>query len=135
MKILVVHRQGQVADQIRLILQDNNPVVIHCDSGFDGLLTSRIECFDMIICGTDLPVVTGFEMIRAVRNGSLNRKAPVIMLAAELNHKTSHLGNALGVSGMIEENAMNEKLGQIVNYAFTHVKTTTPGLMINPSLN
>jgi hypothetical protein len=31
MKILVVHRQKLVADQIKLVLRDNSPVVIHTD--------------------------------------------------------------------------------------------------------
>ncbi len=133
MKILVVHRQEVVADQIRSILRDNNPVVIHCDSGFDGLLTSRIENFDLIICGIDLPVVTGFEMVRAIRNNSINRKVAVIMMAEELNYKTDHLGTALGVAGMLVQNDMDEKLGRIVKDAF-FTKATRRGGAVNASL-
>lgn len=134
MKILVVHRQELVADQIKLILKDNSPVVVYCGSGFDGLLTSRIECFDLIICGIDLPVVTGFEMIRAIRNNSRNRKVPVIMMGDELNHKTSHLGNALGVAAMLVENEMDQKLGGVVHDTF-FFRTTRGGFPVNASLN
>src|SRR5215216_6443652 len=95
MKILVVHRQNEVVDQIKSVLHDNSLVVIHTESGLDGLLTSRIESFDLIICGTDLPVITGFELVRSIRTNSVNKNVPVIFLADQLDAKTEHLGNAL----------------------------------------
>jgi CheY-like chemotaxis protein len=50
-------------------------------SGLDGLLCCRGEHFDLILCGLDLPVVTGIEMVRSIRNFSVNKKTPVILLA------------------------------------------------------
>lgn len=115
MKILVVHRQRMVVDQVKSVLQDNSPVVIHTDSGLDGLLTSRIESFDLIICGTDLPVITGFELVRSIRTNSLNKNVPVIFLADEVDAKTEHLGNALGVAGMLAMQEVDNSLARIVN--------------------
>jgi CheY-like chemotaxis protein len=114
MKILVVHRQKMVIDQVKSALHDNSPVVVYTDSGLDGLLTSRIESFDLIICGTDLPVITGFELIRSIRTSSLNRHVPVIFLADEVNAKAQHLGNALGVAGLLLVKELNDKLAEIV---------------------
>jgi DNA-binding response OmpR family regulator len=115
MKILVVHRQRKVVDQVKSVLQDNSPVVIHTDSGLDGLLTSRIESFDLIICGTDLPVITGFELVRSIRTNSVNRNVPVIFLTNEVDAKTEHLGNALGVAGMLAMQELDNCLAGIVN--------------------
>jgi DNA-binding response OmpR family regulator len=115
MKILVVHRQRTVIDQVKLVLQDNSPVVIHTDSGLDGLLTSRIESFDLIICGTDLPVITGFELVRSIRTNSLNKNVPVIFLANEVDAKTEHLGNALGVAGMLAMQEVDYRLADMVS--------------------
>jgi DNA-binding response OmpR family regulator len=114
MKILVVHRQRMVVDQVKLVLQDNLPVVKYTDSGLDGLLTSRIESFDLIICGTDLPVITGFELVRSIRTNSVNKNAPVIFLADEVDAKTEHLGNALGVAGMLVMQDVDNRLAGIV---------------------
>jgi CheY-like chemotaxis protein len=114
MKILVVHRQKLVADQIKSVLHDNSPVVIHTDSGLDGLLTSRIESFDLIICGTDLPVVTGFELVRSIRTNSVNKHVPVIFIADQVDAKTEHLGNALGVAGMLATRDVDDRLHDIV---------------------
>jgi CheY-like chemotaxis protein len=114
MKILVVHRQKETVDSIKSVLSGCNPVVRYTESGLDGLLTSRIEHFDLIICGTDLPVVTGFELVRSIRTHSANRSTPVIFLADEVDAKTQHLGNALGVAGTLVTNDVGLKLASLV---------------------
>jgi CheY-like chemotaxis protein len=114
MKILVVHRQKDTVVQIKSVLSGCNPVVLHTESGLDGLLTSRIEHFDLIICGTDLPVVTGFELVRSIRTHSVNRNTPVIFIADEVNEKTLHLGNALGVAATLVERDVDDRLADIV---------------------
>src|SRR5687767_15839044 len=113
MKILVVHRQKDTVNLIKSVLSGRNPVVLQTESGLDGLLTSRIEHFDRIICGTDLPVVTGFELVRSIRTHSVNRNTPVIFIADEVNEKTLHLGNALGVAATLVERDVDDRLADI----------------------
>lgn len=122
MKILVVHRQKETVVQIKSVLSGCNPVVLHTESGLDGLLTSRIEHFDLIICGTDLPVITGFELVRSIRTHSVNRNTPVIFISDQVDEKTQHLGNALGVAAMLVATDVNNMLAGIVN---ENVKTET----------
>ena len=87
----------------------------HTESGLDGLLTSRIEHFDLIICGTDLPVITGFELVRSIRTHSVNRTTPVVFIADHVDEKTLHLGNALGVAAMLVEKDVDNMLAGIVS--------------------
>jgi len=115
MKILVVHRQQKTVDQIKSVLSSCNPVVLYTESGLDGLLTSRIEHFDVIICGTDLPVVTGFELIRSVRTNSINRNTPVIFLSNEVDENTRYLARSLGVTELLEMKDMDTRLVDIVH--------------------
>lgn len=115
MKILVVHRQKEVIEQVKSVLCDSNAVIFSTDSGLDGLLTSRIEKFDLIICSTDLPVITGFELVRTIRNNSVNKGTPVIFLSEEVDEKIEHLGNALGVAAMLANKEMNNRLASIVH--------------------
>ena len=114
MKILVVHRQKNTVNIIQSVLSEENPVVLQTESGLDGLLTSRIEHFDLIICGTDLPVVTGFELIRSIRTNSVNRHTPVIFLSDKIDSKTQRLGEALGVEAMMLPEEVNYRLADIV---------------------
>lgn len=121
MKILVVHRQKLIVDQIKSILVNSAPVVIHTESGLDGLLTSRIETFDLIICGTELPVITGFELVRSIRTNSVNKDVPVIFIADNPDAKTEHLGNALGVAGVLASTDVDDQLGALIR---TNLKTS-----------
>lgn len=121
MKILVVHRQKNTVEVIQSVLSEKNPVVVQTESGLDGLLTSRIEHFDLIICGTDLPVVTGFELIRSIRTNSVNRETPVIFLSDKIDDKAEHLRNALGVEAVLLMDDISHRLAGIVR---DHVKIT-----------
>lgn len=115
MKILVVHRQKNTVNVIKSVLSGRNPVVLQTESGLDGLLTSRIEHFDLIICGTDLPVVTGFELVRSIRTNSINRYTPVIFLATKIDAKVEHLSEALGAIALLTIDDVEHSLATIVN--------------------
>ncbi|NJM25343.1 MAG: response regulator [Bacteroidia bacterium] len=115
MKILVVHRQKEVIEKIKSVLRNNEPIIRFSDSGLDGLLAARIEPFDLVICSTDLPVITGFELVRSIRTNSVNKSVPVIFLADELDEKMEHLGNALGVASMLPTRDMDARLASIVS--------------------
>jgi CheY-like chemotaxis protein len=115
MKILVVHRQEKVTLQIKSAL-DNNAIIRFANSGLDGLLAARVEAFDLIICSTDLPMVTGFELVRSLRTSSVNKNTPVIFLADNVvDEKTEYLANALGVAAMMAIKEVDSCLAGIVN--------------------
>ena len=132
MKILVVHRQKNTVNVIQSVLSEKNPVVLQTESGLDGLLTSRIEHFDLIICGTDLPVVTGFELIRSIRTNSINRDTPVIFLSDKIDDKAEHLSNALGVEAVLLMEEVDQRLAGIVKQ---HVKSTPDNHLLNSNRN
>ena len=101
MKILVVHRQESVAKCIKSSMGAGESVIRYFNSGLDGLHAIRVELFDLIVSGTDLPIVTGFELIRSLRTQSINEKTPVIFVADEIDVKAKYLGHALGVAGLL----------------------------------
>ena len=123
MKILVVHRQKDTVNVITSVLSKNNSVVLQSESGLDGLLTSRIEHFDLIICGTDLPVVTGFELIRSIRTNSINRRTPVILVTDTVTAKEriKNLVVALGVEVVLPL----EDVGRLLNHAIQGLNIPT----------
>ena len=114
MKILVVHRQRDIADQIRSVLQSVGSIIRYSTSGLDGLLAARIETFDLIICGTDLPVITGFEMVRSLRTNSVNKNTPVVFVADEVSREMESLGSALNASDMLTPADVTTRLASIV---------------------
>ena len=115
MKVLVVHRQKvEVMEQIKSVLQPNNSIIRFSDSGLDGLLAARIESFDLIVCGTDLPVITGFELVRSLRTNSINKYTPVVFIAEVITEKLEHLSNALGVGDVFRLQDLNDGLTHVV---------------------
>src|SRR5690242_4046653 len=114
MKILVVHREVSVLNQVKSILSDRETLVRYYNSGLDGLLAIRVEKFDLIICGTDLPVITGFELIRSLRTHSINDLTPVVFIADELTGKSEHLAKALEVLGTLKRSSIDQELEPLV---------------------
>jgi DNA-binding response OmpR family regulator len=78
MKVLVVHRQASIADHIKDQLPQCIVTCVTC--GWVGLSETRTKHYDLVISSYDLPVVTGFEMVRSLRMFSINMQVPVIML-------------------------------------------------------
>ncbi len=114
MKILVVHRQKEVFKQVKSVLR-NNPIIRFSDSGLDGLLAARIEWFDLIICGTDLPVITGFEMIRSLRTYSANKNTSVVFIADNVTEAVQQLSKGLGSEVTLGLGEVNTRLANVVN--------------------
>lgn len=114
MKVLVVHRHLKVLDDVKSILRENRNVFRYFNSGLDGLLAARVEEFDLIICGTDLPVITGFEIIRSLRNQSMNEKTAVVFVTDEIDERSTYLGNALGVVGVLNSSEVSTSLQSLV---------------------
>jgi DNA-binding response OmpR family regulator len=114
MKILVVHRQEEVVEIIKSALPSDQLFIRYCNSGLDGLLAARVESFDLIICSTDLPVVTGFEVVRNVRTNSVNKNVPVFFLVEELTDKINQLSKSLGVTGTLYWQDLSNQIAPMI---------------------
>lgn len=115
MKILVVHRQKEVIEKVKSVLDTRESIIRFSDSGLDGLLAARIENFDLIICSTDLPVITGFELVRSLKTNSVNKHTPIVFVADQINDKVEHMANALGVASLLRLTEFNERLATIID--------------------
>lgn len=79
MRVLVVHGDQNFLQTFNE--QMDSWYVDGYTNGLEGLMAAKITAYDMIICSQSLPVITGIEMIRSIRNLSVNRNTPVIFLA------------------------------------------------------
>lgn len=127
MKILVVHRQKSVVDQITRALKGQDFAVKHLESGLDGLFTSRIEKFDLVVCGNDLPVVTGFELVRSIRTYSVNRTTPVILVADTVDVQTQKLGTTLGIAALLTTGKAESDLPAMITAHVNQWQNDHPG--------
>jgi DNA-binding response OmpR family regulator len=81
MNALIIHRQHSFSQMVKEKFSLGGWRVRLTDNGLDGLLTARHHRFDLILCGFDLPVVSGTEVVRSIRMLSLNRYTPVFFLS------------------------------------------------------
>lgn len=79
-KVLVVYRQDAVSTDIKKQFDRAGWYVHLAHNGLDGLMAARRESFGLIVCAIDLPVITGIEMVRAVRNFSFNMTTPAVFV-------------------------------------------------------
>ena len=82
-------------ETVRILVVDDDP--IHCEfasvylstptatvetaaNGAEGLQKLRAEPFDLVVVDLDMPVMNGFQMIRAIRNDPTLRHLPVVIV-------------------------------------------------------
>lgn len=103
MKVLIIHRQQSFLERAKEKFLLGGWCVQTTDNGLDGLLTVRHHQFDLMLCGFDLPVVSGMELVRSARLLSLNRNTPVFFLKAGSETKSQ-----LELAGKLEVNFMDQ---------------------------
>ena len=90
-RILVIEDERDIADLIRLHLEDLNYVVAVARDGNTGLRNSSTGAWDLIILDLRLPGIDGLEICRRLRRGS--EHVPILMLTS----KSSELDRVVGL--------------------------------------
>lgn len=122
MKILVAHRNENILSQIKILLKDVNPYIRYFKSGLDGFIASRMELFEIVICATDLPIVTGYELARSVRHTSDHLQTAIIFISDGIDKNAIYLGMKLHASGIVLTSEIDQVLPNLVVEAMLQIK-------------
>lgn len=92
MRVLLIEDDSSMARNINLMLKSEGYVVDVTDLGEDGLDLSKIYEFDIIILDLMLPDMTGYDVLKQLRDSRI--KTPVLILSGlnELDAKIKGLG-------------------------------------------
>ena len=114
MKVLIIHRQQSFLRGVKEKFLSGGWHVHTTDNGLDGLMTARHQQFDLILCGFDLSVISGTELIRSLRMMSFNQATPVFFLK-DGNEKAWQIDMAdkLEAHLITEEEVNNENTGRL----------------------
>lgn len=83
MDVLIIHREDSTLHAIQEKFDLGGWRVSKASGSLEGLELARQQEFDLILCGVDLPVMSGIELIRTLRTDSINKNAPIFLVAKE----------------------------------------------------
>src|SRR4029079_676576 len=92
-RVLVVDDDPTILELIRHALgRLNRYEVVTAVNGADGLQSYFRALPDCVIVDVDMPVMDGFQFVRAIRGHSVSANTPIIVLSALTDHNHTNTG-------------------------------------------
>lgn len=99
--VLVVDDNPDMRGYVSNILRANGYKVITAKNGSEGFTIAKEFLPNLIITDLMMPVVTGLEMIRTIRNSSKLKGIPIILLTAKVDEDTRIEGTEHGADAYL----------------------------------
>jgi len=118
MKILIVDDMATMRRIVKNILKQLGFAnVEEAENGQDGLQKLRSDTFGFVVSDWNMPVMTGIDMLRAIRADDKLKATPVLMVTAEAQQANLVEAIQAGVSNYIVKpftaETMQEKMAKI----------------------
>jgi two-component system chemotaxis response regulator CheY len=118
MKILVVDDMVTMRRIVKNILKQLGFAnVDEAENGQDALQKLRGDAYGFVVSDWNMPVMTGIDMLRAIRGDEKLKAIPVLMVTAEAQQSNLVEAVQAGISNYIVKpftaETMQEKLGKI----------------------
>lgn len=81
-KILVVDDQASILKTAEAILKKAGHEVYTAADGYIALEKLSIFTFDLIVTDANMPGISGFDLVKALRIGEKTRNTPIVMLTS-----------------------------------------------------
>jgi DNA-binding response OmpR family regulator len=81
-RILVVDDEDDILGLVRLILEDAGFECETARDGREGLKAIQQQQFDLVLLDIMMPILTGWEVLRILRDNEQTRNLPVAILTA-----------------------------------------------------
>ena len=118
MKILIVDEMVTMRRIVKNVLKQLGfSNIDEAENGQDGLQKLKSSKYDFVVSDWNMPVMTGIDMLRAIRADEQLKAIPVLMVTAEAQQKNLVEAVQAGVSNYIVKpftaETMQEKLAKI----------------------
>lgn len=81
-RILVADDDDLLGELLRFKLEDAGHEVTIVEDGEAALLSARSGVFDLLVLDAMMPILSGFEVLKALREGVRQASLPVVMLTS-----------------------------------------------------
>ncbi|RBM67887.1 response regulator [Vibrio tarriae] len=100
-KVLAVDDSISIRQMVSHTLQDAGYEIETAADGREALTKAQKTRFDVIISDVNMPIMTGFEFVKAVRMQSQYKFTPILMLTTETSPEKKQEGKAVGATGWL----------------------------------
>ncbi|WP_114417495.1 response regulator [Marinospirillum perlucidum] len=126
--LLLVEDEPHLLNNIAEMLELEGYQVIQCKQGQEGLTALKNQLPELIICDIMMPVMDGFEFLKAVRSHPQTAHLPFIFLTAKSSEQDQELGRKLGADDYLTKpftragllKAIQLRLGK--HHSLSHLK-------------
>jgi two-component system sensor kinase len=118
-KILVIEDQSEVRQNLEDILSLENYDVVTASDGEQGLDLAKQILPNLILCDVMMPKLSGFEVLRSLRQDPQLATIPFILLTAKADHAAIRQGMTLGADDYLTKPFSLDDLLQAVNTRLT----------------
>lgn len=101
--VLTVDDSKAVRQMVRFTLEAAGYGVVEAENGQDGLQKLSASSPKLIITDLNMPVMNGFDFIRAVRSSGAHAGVPIVMLTTESQPEKKAEGKAVGATGWLNK--------------------------------
>ncbi len=113
-KILVVDDEPHIVMMLEARLQKNGFEVVTATSGSEAMAKVKQVRPDLIVLDVMMPVMSGFEVCRMLKENPAYQAIPVILLTAKSTERDQTLGISVGADAYVTKPySPEELLGQI----------------------
>ena len=103
-RVLVVDDSHAMRAFIRAALEeDHDAEVVEAESGFIALRLLPQDRFDLVVLDVNMPDINGLELIRFLRQSSVHRTVPVLVVSTEGSAKDRERGVSLGADAFLRK--------------------------------
>lgn len=112
--ILCIDDSTTIRLLVKKTLEPLGYAVLEADNGQSGLDVAVKTAVDFILVDVNMPVMNGFDCVKALKAQPKLAKIPVVFLTTESSEEKKALGRQLGVSGWMVKPFEADALVKIV---------------------
>ena len=101
--ILIIEDDAPLRQTLADTLELNGFLTVAAANGIEGLAAARRETPSLIITDIEMPGMTGFELLVALRQDEALRSVPVIVISAKVDRAATRRGMELGAADYISK--------------------------------
>ncbi|HZE59250.1 MAG TPA: response regulator [Burkholderiales bacterium] len=119
-RVLIVDDEESMRLLLRRVLESNPALAVTlADGAAEALKLTAERAYDLILLDLLMPGTGGIEVLTRIRNGSANRKTPVIIISVMADAPTKIACESLGVSDYLVKPIDREAVLAAVNGVIT----------------